>query len=71
MAIRAEVVHVVRRELARKIEDVLVRRLHLLYETRDRGAAAIEQVADLMKNELGWSAEETRQRVDDYRAALA
>ena len=33
-AIEAEVLHAVRRELAQTVEDVLVRRLHLYYETR-------------------------------------
>jgi glycerol-3-phosphate dehydrogenase len=53
-AIEAEVVHVTRRELARRVEDVLVRRLHLYYETRDHGASAARRTAELMGLELGW-----------------
>jgi len=53
-AIEAEVVHVTRREMAQRVEDVLVRRVHLYYETRDQGAAAAHRVAELMGKELGW-----------------
>ena len=69
-AIRAEVVHVVRRELARRVEDVLVRRLHLYYETGDKGAEAVPAVAELMGAELGWSPEERRRQAEDYLSAL-
>jgi glycerol-3-phosphate dehydrogenase len=71
VAIRAEVVHVVRRELARKVEDVLVRRLHLFYETTDRGAAAAGTVAELMGIELEWSAEATQREMEAFLLLLA
>ena len=45
-AIAAEVVHAARREFARRVEDVLVRRVHLYYETPDRGAAAAGRTAE-------------------------
>jgi len=53
-AIEAEVVHVTRRELAVRADDVLDRRLHLTSETSDRGAAALPTVLRLMARELGW-----------------
>ena len=53
-AIGAEVVHHARRELATRIEDVLVRRIHLHYETADHGAQAVPRVAGLLGRELGW-----------------
>ncbi len=56
-AIAAEVPHLVRRELAVRVDDVLHRRLHLATETSDRGAAARAKVAALMGRELGWSPE--------------
>jgi glycerol-3-phosphate dehydrogenase len=40
--------------MAQRVEDVLVRRVHLYYETRDQGAAAAHRVAELMGKELGW-----------------
>ena len=57
-AVAAEVLHVVRRELAVTVEDVLVRRLHLTVETADRGVAAAHRVAELMGRELGWNPEQ-------------
>ena len=57
-AVAAEVQHVVRRELAVTVEDVLARRLHLTTETADRGVAAAHRVAQLMARELGWNPDE-------------
>ena len=59
-AIAAEVIHHVRREFGVRVEDVLVRRLHLDTETGDRGRAAVERVAELMGRELGWDAARAR-----------
>ncbi len=53
-AIEAEVVHAARREMAMRVDDVLVRRIHLYYETPDRGAAAAPRTAELLGGELGW-----------------
>jgi glycerol-3-phosphate dehydrogenase len=66
-AIEAEVVHAARRELAQRVDDVLVRRIHLYYEAPDRGAAAARRTAELLAQELGWPqsrvfAEESRYR---------
>jgi glycerol-3-phosphate dehydrogenase len=66
-AIEAEVLHMVRRELASRVEDVLVRRIHLHFETRDRGAAAAARVAELMAEELGWSGDRTAAELEAYR----
>ena len=55
-AIEAEVVHAARRELAQRVEDVLVRRIHVFYETPDRGVAAARRTAELLGREMGWSA---------------
>ena len=60
-AVEAEVVHAVRRELARRVDDVLTRRLHLRTETADGGAAAIGRVAELMGQELSWTADQERE----------
>jgi glycerol-3-phosphate dehydrogenase len=64
-AIGAEVVFAVRREFARRLDDVMVRRLALVYETPDAGVAAIPTVASIMARELGW--DETRQREEIQR----
>jgi glycerol-3-phosphate dehydrogenase len=69
-AIGAEVVQACRREYARRIDDVLRRRLHLTTETRDEGAAAIDVVALLLARELGWSEDTRASETARARAAL-
>jgi glycerol-3-phosphate dehydrogenase len=56
-AIEAEVLHHARRELAQRVDDVLVRRVHLFYETADQGIGASRRVAELLGGELGWDAD--------------
>lgn len=70
-ALAAEVVHAARRELARSLEDVMVRRLHLFYETRDHGARAAQRVAELLGKELGWDAARTAAEVASYVRFIA
>lgn len=67
-AIAAEVVHHMRREFARTVEDVLVRRIHLFYETADQGAAAAPMVAHVMGKELNWTSSREQEEVAGYEA---
>jgi len=62
----AEVVHAVEREMALRLADVLVRRLHLFYETD--GSAAAPAVAASMADLLGWDAMRVAEELADYRA---
>ena len=66
-AIEAEVLHAVRRELAQRVEDVLVRRMHVYYEHPDRGAGAATRVAELMGTELGWDQARVATEAARYR----
>ncbi|MDX2057566.1 MAG: glycerol-3-phosphate dehydrogenase [Gemmatimonadales bacterium] len=66
-AIGAEVVHAVRHEYARRLDDVLFRRLSVGFETPDAGVAAAETVARLMGRELGWDDDRRRAEIDRYR----
>ena len=52
----AEVTHAVEREMALRLSDVLIRRLHLFYATRDQALSAAGAVADRMAAALGWDA---------------
>jgi glycerol-3-phosphate dehydrogenase len=70
-AIEAEVVHVARRELACRVEDVLMRRIHLYYEAADHGLAAADRVAELLGRELGWEPAQVRREAADYRELVA
>jgi glycerol-3-phosphate dehydrogenase len=64
--LRAAVVYACRAEMALRPQDILARRMHLNIEDRSRGTDAVEDVADLMAAELGWSAAERDQRVASY-----
>jgi glycerol-3-phosphate dehydrogenase len=66
-----DVLAAVDHELACTIADVLVRRTHLAFETRDHGAAVALRVADLLAPRLGWSATDVARHLDDYGAEVA
>jgi len=53
--IASEVVHAVDAEFACTLADVLVRRTHLAFETRDHGRSVAPRVAALMAPRLGWT----------------
>ena len=66
--LRAEVVWAVTHEGALHLEDVLQRRVRLFHESRDRGLAALEEIADLVAPLLGWDEQTTAEEIASYRA---
>lgn len=70
-AIEAEVVHVTRRELPQRVEDVLVRRIHPFYEAPDHGLGAAMRTAELMGAELGWRPDQVNEEAQRYRDLVA
>lgn len=66
----AEVAHAVEREMAVRLEDVLVRRLHLFYATRDQAVAPSDAVADFLARALGWDAARRSREVTAYRTLV-
>src|SRR5262249_29931432 len=56
----------VREELACTLGDLLIRRTHIAFETRDHGAAAAERAAAAVAPLLGWDPESARRALDDY-----
>ncbi len=66
MFLRAEVLLAVRYEGALHLEDVLMRRLRLDLEQRDRGLSSAEEILAIMSPELGWSAEDRKREFDNY-----
>ena len=64
--LRAEVVYGTTHEGARHLDDVIARRTHISIETFDRGTEVAREVADLMGDALGWSAEQRDREVDHY-----
>jgi glycerol-3-phosphate dehydrogenase len=62
----AEVTHAVEREMAMRLSDVLVRRLHLFYAARDQGVPATSPVADRLAAALGWDGDRRASEIADY-----
>ena len=62
----AEVTHAVEREMALRIQDVLVRRLHLFYEYAEQATAVVTPVAQRMKKLLGWDEVREAEELVDY-----
>nr|WP_211223298.1 glycerol-3-phosphate dehydrogenase/oxidase [Propionicicella superfundia] len=69
--LRAEVVRACTHEGALHLEDIFVARVRLNSEARDRGGAAVDEVADLAAGVLGWDAERTDAEKASYRARIA
>jgi glycerol-3-phosphate dehydrogenase len=65
--LRAEIVYAAGHEGARHLEDALTRRTRISIETFDRGVAAAAVAAELMAPVLGWTEEQTRKEVENYR----
>lgn len=66
----AEVPHAVEREMACTLADVLVRRTHVAFETRDNGRGVAKRIAPLLAALLGWSVTEQEQALADYDADM-
>jgi glycerol-3-phosphate dehydrogenase len=69
--LRAEVVYAVTHEGALHIDDVMTRRTHISIETPDRGLSSVEEVADLVAAELGWTPQQRAAEVQHYRDRIA
>jgi glycerol-3-phosphate dehydrogenase len=65
--LRAEVAYAVTHENALHVEDVLMRRMRLVFESADSGAGAAAQVSEIMGRLLGWN---RRKRADETRRYL-
>lgn len=69
--VRAELVHGVDEEMACTIADLLVRRTHVAFETRDAGRSAAATAAAVLAAAHGWSASRTERELDDFMADSA
>jgi glycerol-3-phosphate dehydrogenase len=66
----AEVVHAARFEQARRLTDVLVRRVPLFRDAADQGLDAARRAARLVGDELGWSEPRRDEELARYREAV-
>jgi glycerol-3-phosphate dehydrogenase len=62
----AEVVWSVRNEMARTVEDVLARRLRLLFLNARAAIVAAPRVAEILSKELGWNEETKQKQLDEF-----
>ena len=63
---RGEVAWAARHELALSIDDVLARRMRLVHELPDRGAAIAPRVAAILGAELGWDGARQAAEVETF-----
>ena len=62
----AEVTYAIEREMAVRVQDVLLRRLHLFYESRDQARALVPAVALRMSKLLDWDDARKAEELRDY-----
>ena len=67
----AEVAHAVEREMACTLSDVLMRRTHIAFETRDHGRGVARRIAPLVGALLGWSDIERERQIAAYDAEMS
>ncbi len=66
-----DVIAAAKHEFACTIADVLVRRTHLAFETRDHGTSVAPRVAELLASRLAWSSVDIDRELEAYRAEVA
>jgi glycerol-3-phosphate dehydrogenase len=64
--VAGELRYSVREELACTLGDLLMRRTHVAFETRDHGVGAAERAAVLVAPLLGWDRDAIRRTLDEY-----
>lgn len=69
--LRAEVAFACRYEGALHLDDVLMHRIRLNYEQRDRGLSALGEIGEVMAQELGWDQSRLDREVALYRERAA
>lgn len=69
-ALGAQVLFAIREEMAQRVSDILFRRTHVAFETRDHGLEAAAPVAELMRAELGWNDQKAAREVQQYRSDI-
>jgi glycerol-3-phosphate dehydrogenase len=53
--------------MAQDLSDLLIRRVHLAFETRDHGASVARRAAEIVAPLLGWDDQTKSARVRDFR----
>lgn len=69
--ILAEVMHAVEHEMACTLADILVRRTHVAFETRDHGRAAATRITPVVGALLGWNVERCEAERSAYETTVS
>ncbi len=69
--LKAEIAFAVQHEMALTLNDVLLRRMHLIHEDAQQGLAHAPLVAASLAGLLGWTREETARQVQAYQHQVA
>jgi glycerol-3-phosphate dehydrogenase len=67
----AHLVYGVSSEMAQTLSDLLIRRTHLAFETRDHGKSVALRVADIVAPLLGWNDQIKGARIRDFEEDIA
>ena len=66
----AHLVYGVKAEMAQTLSDLLIRRIHLAFETRDHGSSVALRAARIVAPLLSWNEETTSARVREYEREI-
>ncbi|RMD94802.1 MAG: glycerol-3-phosphate dehydrogenase, partial [Calditrichaeota bacterium] len=69
--LKGEVLYAVAQEMAMTVEDFMARRTDLQHFDTSRGLAAVDEVAELMAQLLGWTDAEKNRQLEIYRRKVA
>lgn len=64
----AHLVYGIKRAMAKTLSDLLIRRLHVAFETADHGKSVAARAAEVVGPMLGWDESTSRARVSEYTA---
>ncbi len=62
----AHLIYGVSKEMAQTLSDLLIRRMHLAFETRDHGKTVAPHAAAIVAPRLGWDDQTKRARVSEF-----
>jgi glycerol-3-phosphate dehydrogenase len=68
--IRAQVKYAAESEMARSVDDFLVRRTEVYYTSNDQGLGLAPEIARMMGDILGWDDEERKRQVAHYESTV-
>ena len=67
----AHLVYGVKKEMAQSLSDLLIRRTHLAFETRDHGKSIAPRAADIVAPVLGWNEQTKSARIREFEQDIA